>query len=132
MRRFAMELVALQPDVLLSSTTPTTTALLQQTRTIPIVFALAADSIGRGFVANLARPGGTAVSKLFGSKAGILWIRARRSTSAHAFTGKSRLDRPRPALSIPHRVASRLGQEATAKKQRPRGYGNDRRSTSRA
>src|SRR5205809_770186 len=42
-RRFAMELVALQPDVLLSSTTPTTTALLQQTRTIPLVFALVAD-----------------------------------------------------------------------------------------
>jgi putative ABC transport system substrate-binding protein len=58
MRRFAMELVALQPDVLLSSTTPTTTALLQQTRTIPIVFALVADPIGRGFVATFARPGG--------------------------------------------------------------------------
>ena len=58
MRRFAMELVALQPDVLLSSTTPPTTALLQQTRTIPIVFALVADPIGRGFVATFARPGG--------------------------------------------------------------------------
>jgi putative ABC transport system substrate-binding protein len=58
MRRFAMELVALQPDLLLSSSTPTTTALLQQTRTIPIVFALAADPIGSGFVASLARPGG--------------------------------------------------------------------------
>jgi hypothetical protein len=51
MRRFAMELVALQPDLLLSSSTPTTTALLQQTRhTIPIVFAMAADPVGSGFV----------------------------------------------------------------------------------
>jgi putative ABC transport system substrate-binding protein len=65
MRRFAKELVALQPDVLLSSTTPTTTALLQQTRTIPIVFALVADPIGRGFVANFARPGGNVTGFTF-------------------------------------------------------------------
>jgi putative tryptophan/tyrosine transport system substrate-binding protein len=46
MRRFAKELVALQPDLILSSTTPTTSALLQQTHTIPIVFAIVADPIG--------------------------------------------------------------------------------------
>src|SRR5262245_45360724 len=40
MQRFAKELVALQPDIILSNTTPTTTALLQQTRAIPIVFAI--------------------------------------------------------------------------------------------
>ena len=39
MRRFAKELVALQPDLILSNTTPTTTALLQQTSSISIVFA---------------------------------------------------------------------------------------------
>ena len=65
MRRFAMELVALQPDVLLSSTTPTTTALLQPTRTIPIVFALVADQIGSGFVASLAQPGGNVTGFMF-------------------------------------------------------------------
>ena len=65
MRRFAMELVALQPDVLLSSTTPTTTALLQQTRTIPIVFALVADPVGSGFVASLAQPGGNVTGFMF-------------------------------------------------------------------
>src|SRR6516162_5095327 len=43
MRRFAKELVTLQPDILLSSTTPTTSFLLEQTRTIPIVFAIVAD-----------------------------------------------------------------------------------------
>jgi putative ABC transport system substrate-binding protein len=57
--RFAKELVALQPDLILSQTTPTTAALLQETRTIPIVFALA-DPVGSGFVASLARPGGNA------------------------------------------------------------------------
>jgi putative ABC transport system substrate-binding protein len=46
MRQFAKELVALQPDLILSNTTPTTTALLQQTRTIPIVFATVADPVG--------------------------------------------------------------------------------------
>jgi putative tryptophan/tyrosine transport system substrate-binding protein len=65
MRRFAMELVALQPDLLLSSTTPTTTALLQQTHTIPIVFAIVADPIGSGFVASFARPGGNATGFIF-------------------------------------------------------------------
>ena len=58
MRRFAKELVALQPDLILSSTTPTTAALLQQTRTIPIVFAIVADPVGSGFVASFPRPGG--------------------------------------------------------------------------
>ena len=57
-QRFAKELVALQPDLILSSVTPTTAALLQQTRTIPIVFATTADPVGSGFVASLAKPGG--------------------------------------------------------------------------
>jgi putative tryptophan/tyrosine transport system substrate-binding protein len=65
MRRFAKELVALQPDVILSNTTPTTTALLQQTLTIPIVFAIVADPIGSGFVANFARPGGNVTGFTF-------------------------------------------------------------------
>jgi putative ABC transport system substrate-binding protein len=65
MRRFAQELVALQPDLLLSSTTPTTSALLQQTRTIPIVFAIVADPIGSGFVASFARPGGNVTGFIF-------------------------------------------------------------------
>jgi putative tryptophan/tyrosine transport system substrate-binding protein len=57
MQRFAKELIALQPDLILSSTTPTTVALLRQTRTIPIIFNVA-DPVGSGFVASLARPGG--------------------------------------------------------------------------
>jgi putative tryptophan/tyrosine transport system substrate-binding protein len=60
MHRFAKELVALQPDLILSQSTPTTAALFQETRTIPIVFAIVADPVGSGFVASLARPGGNA------------------------------------------------------------------------
>jgi putative tryptophan/tyrosine transport system substrate-binding protein len=58
MQRFAKELVALRPDVILSHITPTTAALLQQTHTIPIVFATVADPVGSGFVASFSRPGG--------------------------------------------------------------------------
>jgi putative tryptophan/tyrosine transport system substrate-binding protein len=58
MQRLAKELVALQHDLILSPTTPTTAALLQQTRTIPIIFVNVTDPIGSGFVANLSRPGG--------------------------------------------------------------------------
>ena len=58
MQRFAKDLVASQPDLILSSTTPTTAALLQQTHTIPIVFATVTDPVGSGFVASLGRPGG--------------------------------------------------------------------------
>ena len=57
-QRFAKELVALQPDLILSHTTTTTAALLQQTRTIPIIFATVTDPLGSGFVPSLARPGG--------------------------------------------------------------------------
>jgi putative ABC transport system substrate-binding protein len=58
MQRLAKELVALQPDLILSQSTPTTAALLQQTRTIPIIFANIADPVGSGFVASFPRPGG--------------------------------------------------------------------------
>ena len=55
--RFAKEMVASQPDLILSSSTPTTAALLEQTRTIPIVFGIVSDPVGSGFVASFPRPG---------------------------------------------------------------------------
>ena len=58
--RFAKEMVASQPDLILSSSTPTTSALLEQTRTIPIVFGIVTDPVGSGFVASFSRPGGNA------------------------------------------------------------------------
>ena len=60
MHQFAKELVALYPDLILSQSTPATTALLQETRAIPIIFAIVADPIGSGFVASFPRPGGNA------------------------------------------------------------------------
>jgi putative ABC transport system substrate-binding protein len=57
-RAFAKELVNLQPDAILGQDTAATRALASETKTIPIVFAVAADPIGTGFAANFARPGG--------------------------------------------------------------------------
>jgi ABC-type uncharacterized transport system substrate-binding protein len=59
-RKYAAELVALAPDVILAPGSATTGPLLQATRTIPIVFATIPDPVGAGFVESLARPGGNA------------------------------------------------------------------------
>ena len=57
-RRYAAELVALEPDVILASPSPSVAELQRITRTTPIVFANLIDPVGAGFVASLARPGG--------------------------------------------------------------------------
>jgi putative tryptophan/tyrosine transport system substrate-binding protein len=59
-RRHAAELVALTPDVILATGDATMPPLLQATRTVPIVFPVAADPVAAGFVDSLARPGGNA------------------------------------------------------------------------
>jgi putative ABC transport system substrate-binding protein len=84
MERFAKELVASQPDLVLSNTTPTTTALLQQTRTIPIVFTIVTDPVGSGFVSSFSRPGGnvtgfTASDHALGGK----WIELLKEIAPH-------------------------------------------------
>jgi putative ABC transport system substrate-binding protein len=57
-RALAQELVGLQPDVILTGTTPATAALQRETRTIPIVFANVTDPVASGIVARLDRPSG--------------------------------------------------------------------------
>jgi putative ABC transport system substrate-binding protein len=59
-QRFAKELVTFQPDLIITQNTPPTASMLQQTRTIPVVFVIVADPVGSGFVESLARPGGNA------------------------------------------------------------------------
>ncbi len=57
-RMAAAELVALAPDVIFVSTNPVVSAMIQATRSIPIVFTWVSDSVGSGYVASLAHPGG--------------------------------------------------------------------------
>jgi len=59
-RRYAAELVALAPDVVLAGASEATAALREATRTVPIVFVGVTDPVGGGYVASLARPGGNA------------------------------------------------------------------------
>jgi putative ABC transport system substrate-binding protein len=64
MRKYAAELVALAPDVILAGGALAVGPLLQATRTVPIVFTLVLDPVGAGFVDSLARPGGNATGFL--------------------------------------------------------------------
>ena len=57
-RRYAAELVALAPDVIVAASTPALGPLQSVTRTVPIVFVQVADPVGSGFVESLGRPGG--------------------------------------------------------------------------
>jgi ABC-type uncharacterized transport system substrate-binding protein len=59
-RKYAAELVALAPDVILASGSSILEPLLKATRTLPIVFTIVADPVGAGFVDSLAEPGGNA------------------------------------------------------------------------
>jgi ABC-type uncharacterized transport system substrate-binding protein len=63
-RKYAAELVALAPDVILASGSASAEPLLQVTRTVPIVFAIVPDPVGAGYVASLSRPGGNATGFL--------------------------------------------------------------------
>jgi putative tryptophan/tyrosine transport system substrate-binding protein len=58
LRKYAAELVALAPEVIVSNANPSTVALQQATRSLPVVFVNQVDPVGSGFVESLARPGG--------------------------------------------------------------------------
>jgi putative tryptophan/tyrosine transport system substrate-binding protein len=74
-RKYAAELVALAPDVILSTGGVATERLLQATRTVPIVFVIVPDPVGSGFVDNLSRPGGNATGfTVFEYSLGGKWL----------------------------------------------------------
>ena len=83
-RRHAAELAALAPDVILAAGGGAVGALLQATRTVPIVFPTVADPVGAGFVGSLARPGGNVTGFMTSNTASVGkgWSCSSRSRQA--------------------------------------------------
>jgi len=72
---FAKELIEQNSDLILARSSPVVAALIQKTRTIPIVFFQVVDPVGQGFVANLARPGGNVTEfTIFEPTIGSKWL----------------------------------------------------------
>ena len=109
-RKLAKELVAIKPDVILTSSTPATTAVFAETRTIPVVFVSVSDPVGSGFAVSLSHPDGNVTgftnfeatigqsgwncsqrSRHISVESGSFLTRKRRSTEAIIFFNQSRL-----------------------------------------
>jgi putative ABC transport system substrate-binding protein len=74
-RKYAAELVSIQPDVIMCTSTPTLIALRNETRTVPIVFVMVSDPVGLGQVASMARPGGNVTGFMpFEPSLGGKWV----------------------------------------------------------
>jgi putative ABC transport system substrate-binding protein len=120
MQRVTTQLVALQLDVIITNNTPTVRLLLQQTRTIPIVFVNLVDPVSSGLVASLARPGGNATgfTIMDGTMAGK-WLELLKQIAPHV-TRVAFLFNPATATYAEHflgpykTAAPSLGLEATA------------------
>jgi putative tryptophan/tyrosine transport system substrate-binding protein len=86
LRTQAAELVAMQPDVILSNTTPALMALRQETRTVPIVFVQVHDPVAQGFVASLAHPGGNITGfSAYESSIGGKWLELLKEVAPRVF-----------------------------------------------
>ena len=73
--RYAAELIALAPDVILASATPSARAVRQATRMVPIVFVVVPDAVGSGLVDSLSRPGGNATGfTMYEFSIGTKWL----------------------------------------------------------
>ena len=118
-RKFATELVALTPDVILATASQTVAALQAVTQTVPIVFAHAVDPVGAGFVDSLARPGGNATGfVLFEYGMGAKWLELLKEIAPNV-TRVAVLRDPAMAAGIGQfgaiqSVAPSLGVELTA------------------
>ena len=79
MRASAKELVGLEPDLIVANNTPAVAALMQHTRTIPIVFVAVSDPIGAGFVKSFSRPGGNITGfTIYETTVGGKWLQLLR------------------------------------------------------
>jgi putative ABC transport system substrate-binding protein len=102
--KYAAELVALTPDVILATGSPVTAALLQVTRTLPIVFAQVPDPVANGFVASLAQPGGNVTGfTIYEYGTSAKWIELLKEIAPHV---------TRAAVLRDPAIASGIGQLA--------------------
>jgi putative ABC transport system substrate-binding protein len=84
LRKYAAELVALKPDVILAHSSSAVAPLLQATRTVPIVFTNVADPVGAGYVDSLARPGSNATGfTVFEYAMGGKWLELLKEIAPH-------------------------------------------------
>jgi putative tryptophan/tyrosine transport system substrate-binding protein len=84
MRRYAAELVALAPDVILAASSTAIAPLLESTRTVPIVFAGVGDPVAGGYVDSLARPGGNATGfTVYEYSIGGKWLELLKEVAPH-------------------------------------------------
>jgi putative ABC transport system substrate-binding protein len=101
-RKYAAELVALAPDVILAAGASTVRPLLQATRTVPIVFTVVGDPVAAGFVGSLARPGGNATGFMaFEYTLSAKWVELLKEIAPHV---------TRAAVLRDAAVSSGLGQ----------------------
>jgi putative tryptophan/tyrosine transport system substrate-binding protein len=83
-RKSAMELVALAPDVILTIGTNSAIALQQASRTVPVVFTAVTDPVGGGLVGNVAQPGGTVTGfTTFEFSTSAKWLELLREVAPH-------------------------------------------------
>ena len=134
-RRYAAELVALAPDVILANGGPAMEPLLRATRTVPIVFVSVADPVGTGFVASLARPGGNATGftafeyGLSGKWLELLKQIAPRVTRVCCPSGYCKPHRDRPVCRNPgRRILIRGGAKPDRHARRRESSAPSRRS----
>jgi putative ABC transport system substrate-binding protein len=101
-RRYASELVALAPDIILAGGGAVVPSLLQATRTIPIVFTQTPDPVGAGLVESLARPGGNVTGfTVFEYGIGAKWLELLKEIAPHV---------TRAAVIRDAAIASGIGQ----------------------
>ena len=87
-RKYAAELVALAPDVILTVSSLSLAPLLQATRTVPMVFVAIVDPVGTGFINSLSRPGGNATGfMLFDYDLSAKWLELLKEIARHPVCG---------------------------------------------
>jgi ABC-type uncharacterized transport system substrate-binding protein len=119
LRKYAAELVALHPDVLLATGATPVAMLLEVTHTVPIVFTVVVDPIGAGFVEKLSRPGGNATGfMMFDYSLSGKWVELLKQIAPNVTQVAVLRDPSSPAaigqFAVIQAVAPSLGLEVSA------------------